>query len=68
MEVFGYHSAQPPPSEKYLSDRGVQMRLVGACMPADEIIWHAEGFNQVMMDGMKKKLGEDILIRAGYEN
>jgi hypothetical protein len=68
IEIFGYHSAQPPPFEKYLSVRGVQVRLVGACMPTDKIVGHALGFNQVMMEGMKKKLGEDIFVRAGYTN
>lgn len=69
IEVCGY---SPVPekhtqSEKYLMDRGVQIRLVGGCMPGDEVIGHAEGYNEVMMEGMKKKLGSDILIRAGYE-
>jgi len=68
LEVCGLALGPPTPSEKYLSKRGVQIRLVGGCMPSDETIGHAEGFNQEMTDGIKKKLGTDILIRAGYEN
>jgi hypothetical protein len=68
LEICGLALGPPTPSEKYLSKRGVQIRLVGGCMPSDETIGHAEGFNQVMTDGIKKKLGSDILSCAGYEN
>ncbi len=64
MEVLGHGLGQPPASERFLSDRGVQIRLVGGCMPSDETIGHAEGFNEVMTEAMKMKLGADILVQA----
>lgn len=68
LEVCGYGLGPPTRPEKYLAERGAQIRLVGGCMPSDEVLGHSEGFNEVMIEGMKKKLGSDVLIRAGYEN
>lgn len=64
LEVYGEFAGTKTLSEKYLAERGVEIRAVAGCMVNNQIIGHAQGFNRVMKQGIKDELGNDVFDKA----
>ncbi len=63
LEIYGLRMANDPYEEE-LRQQGITMNTVAGCMVDDEILEHAEGYNETMKRLINRKLNKDVFQEA----